>query len=154
MKIDLNSDQVAAIARRFWKKVRIVEDEDSCWPWLASRIHSGHGNFSMFGATYTAHSVAWLLSHGEIPAGLFVLHTCDNGWCMRPSHLYLGTQSQNMLDRRDRGRAPLQKLTQDKADEIRSRYITENTTYRKLGREYGVSHTTIKEIVNGDRWAK
>ncbi len=28
----------------------------------------------------------------------FVLHTCDHGWCVKPGHLYLGTQAQNVSD--------------------------------------------------------
>lgn len=27
-----------------------------------------------------------------------VLHTCDNGWCINPDHLYLGSDRQNKLD--------------------------------------------------------
>jgi len=28
----------------------------------------------------------------------FILHTCDHDWCVEPSHLYEGTQKQNMMD--------------------------------------------------------
>lgn len=31
-----------------------------------------------------------------------VLHTCDNGWCINPDHLYLGTNSQNSMDKSQR----------------------------------------------------
>lgn len=33
-----------------------------------------------------------------------VCHTCDNPSCVRPSHLYVGTHSQNLHDQYDRGR--------------------------------------------------
>lgn len=28
----------------------------------------------------------------------FVLHTCDNSWCIEPEHLYLGDRRQNSVD--------------------------------------------------------
>lgn len=31
-----------------------------------------------------------------------VLHSCDTAWCINPDHLYLGTSSQNMMDKSDR----------------------------------------------------
>jgi hypothetical protein len=51
-----------------------------------------------------AHRAAWEAAHGEIPSGLFVLHSCDNRRCVNVEHLRLGTHADNMSDRNQRGR--------------------------------------------------
>lgn len=63
------------------------------------------------GEDWRAHRLSYNLNVGGIPKcpairkeGL-VLHTCDNKWCVKPDHLYLGTQSQNMQDKAQRDMA-------------------------------------------------
>lgn len=63
------------------------------------------------GRRTTAHRAAWEAAHGPIPAGLFVLHHCDNRACSNLEHLYLGTHADNMRDVRERGRAAKPRLT-------------------------------------------
>ena len=91
---------------RFWDKVTIGDD---CWEWQAYRIPppSGYGQFGMGGRRgrmHPAHRVAWLLWHGTIPEGMRVLHRCDNPPCVRPDHLFLGTQADNVRDMHQKGR--------------------------------------------------
>lgn len=86
-----------SLSERFWSKVD-VKGLDECWDWLAC-IVKGYGIF-WTGSRYTAaHRVAWELTNGDILEGKLVLHKCDNKKCVKPSHLYLGTQSDNMCDR-------------------------------------------------------
>ena len=48
--------------------------------------------------------MAWQLSHHPVPDGLQVLHLCDHPWCVRPTHLVLGSQAANTADRRRKQR--------------------------------------------------
>lgn len=90
-------------AKRFWPKT--IRDENSgCWEWTAHIASNGYGRFGLNGKARDSHRVAWELSFGPIPNGLSVLHVCDNRRCVRPDHLFLGTQRDNMIDAVRKGR--------------------------------------------------
>jgi hypothetical protein len=73
-----------SISVRFWARVR---KDERCWEWTGSTAH-GYGNINVGNKKYDlAHRVSWKLSRGLIPAGLFVLHSCDNPLCVNPDHL-------------------------------------------------------------------
>ena len=91
--------------QRFWSHVDISGE---CWTWTASRQWNGYGVF-VLGRPSTprkvsAHRFSWALHFGEIPVGLQVLHHCDNPPCVRPDHLFTGTNLDNRLDSVAKGR--------------------------------------------------
>jgi len=46
------------------------------------------------------------MRHGEIKiSSLFVCHTCDNPWCIRDAHHFLGTPRENSADMAQKGRS-------------------------------------------------
>ena len=47
---------------------------------------------------------SWLIHFGPIPDHLQVHHHCDNGTCVNPDHLWLGTQKDNIQDACRKGR--------------------------------------------------
>jgi hypothetical protein len=107
-------DQLAAIALRFWPKVD--RSGPGCWPWQASRNASGYGKFGIAYRTWSAPRVAWVLAHGPIPDGLWLLHHCDNPPCVKTEpderfpdgHLFLGTHADNMADMAVKGRSAVE----------------------------------------------
>ncbi len=91
------------IADRFWEKVKKTR---GCWLWTASKQAAGYGSFVVHkgDSPVGAHRLSYELEIGSIPTGMQVLHRCDNPSCVRPSHLFLGTQRDNMRDMRTKGR--------------------------------------------------
>lgn len=141
---------------RFWKKVAISND---CWEWIGQQGSDGYGVFQLSGERRPslAHRVAWQYKRGPIPGRLFVCHSCDNPSCVRPGHLFLGTNADNMADcaaknRRPHGRAVYgAKLSIEKARDIRIRHAS-GEAIRAMAREYGVAQTAIQGIVRGKAW--
>jgi hypothetical protein len=86
---------------RFWAN---VEKTDNCWIWTGYKNSAGYGNLSLNYGEKKAHRYAWAVTYGQIPAGMFVLHRCDNPSCVRPDHLFLGDQKANVQDMMTKGR--------------------------------------------------
>lgn len=93
------------IQARFWAKVKKGE---GCWLWTASLRNKGYGAFAYRLNRRViqdrAHRFSWLLAFGPVPDGLFVLHRCDTPACVRPDHLFLGTNADNVRDMMAKGR--------------------------------------------------
>jgi hypothetical protein len=85
------------------------------------------------------------------------MHTCDNGRCVEPSHLRVGTATDNMQDmkRKDRHlrgeRAPRAVLTEADVRAIRSQYAS-GTPMTKIAPMFGVARPTIHKIISRIRW--
>jgi hypothetical protein len=92
---------------RFFNKTK--RTTTGCLEWTSWIDPFGYGRFSLRGKTDKAHRVAWMLANGSIPEGkgwhgICVCHTCDNRKCVEISHLFLGTQMQNVTDSITKGR--------------------------------------------------
>lgn len=72
--------------------------------WTGRTDRDGYARVKVKKHWKIAHRVAWELTHGPIPPGLCTLHRCDTRPCVEPSHLFLGTHQDNLLDARAKGR--------------------------------------------------
>lgn len=88
---------------RFWQ---YVQKGPGCWLWTGTRTTRGYGMFSLDGhRKRPAHRYSLELALGEkLPTHIYACHHCDNPPCVRPDHLYAGTQADNMADAKARGR--------------------------------------------------
>lgn len=146
---------------RFWAQVQKQAD-DGCWEWQGAKsTQMGYGAMSLGerGSVQYTHRLSWQLAKGPIPAGLCVLHRCDNPPCVRPDHLFLGTRRDNMADKVEKGRQHRGEqtggavLVEAQVVEILTAYATGEFPILGLAGEYGVEEATIRAIVNGQTWA-
>jgi hypothetical protein len=147
------------LEERFWRK---VTKTDSCWVWSASRNGKGYGQINRNKKPVLAHRLSWELHFGKIPEDRSVLHRCDNPACVRPDHLFLGTQADNIADMVKKGRVaagtrlPHTKLTDAQVLEIRQAYrgnvkYTNGPSLKELAKKYGVGSVEIHNIVKRKR---
>lgn len=153
-----------SVEDRFWSQVNVTDNPDECWLWKKSvekdNLNS-YGHFGLDRKVLIASRAAWKLSYGDVPEGLSVLHYCDTPACCNPTHLFLGTTQDNVIDCKNKGRLSKRsgehnnasKLTRSQVEQIRIRYKIGDITQVELGRQYGVSGTMIGYIVRNMFWA-
>ena len=78
--------------------------ETGCIEWTSTTDGKGYGIIHSKGKNIYVHRYIYEQYKGTIPAGLGVLHTCNNSLCSNPDHLYAGTPKQNMRDMHNAGR--------------------------------------------------
>lgn len=152
---------------RFYRRVRQTE---GCWEWLGARQAQGYGVFWHAGKNIPAHRFSLQQHIGRVlTATEFACHHCDNPSCVRPDHLFVGTQRANIHDaiqkqrfdptrlkaaRRVHGEQHgAHKLTEKQVREIRQDYqrglagTATTTSLRGLAKKYGVSHFAIRYVL-------
>ena len=154
----------------------------NCWVWVAAKTNAGYGILSLGKQMILAHRASFIIANGEIADGLFVCHRCDRRECVNPSHLFVGTQRENLADCKLKNRVDYQsshavwaKIRADVSAGIRPSYLpkgaahhnsklTEDVvreiriahkagqTFSDLARKHGVSRPAISMIVKRKTW--
>lgn len=99
----------------------------------------------------SVHRVAYESEYGPIPEGAHVLHRCDNRLCTEPTHLYLGTNTSNIVDKCSRDRSG-KKLCIAKVKRMR-RMLGKGVPRSKVSKLFGVHTVTVGRIERRERWA-
>lgn len=142
--------------------------EAGCWEWKGMLNEGGYGviKFNRRGSpeqAVGAHRMAYSLFRGDI-GDLDVLHRCDRRSCCNPDHLFLGTQADNNRDMFRKGRwktrhgnrgdnAPMAKLSERQALEIRALYRTGLFRHKDLAARYDVTPSLISMIMTRKVWS-
>lgn len=139
---------------RFWNKVDSCDgSSDDCWNWIGGCFQSGYGVFQVDNKNQRAHRIVYEMYFGPIPGMLRVCHHCDNKRCVRPDHLFLGTDLDNVRDcrKKKRGRDRNGRTFDDppSPDAIRTaRALWEaGTSYRDISNQTGIRISSIYLIV-------
>jgi len=137
-----------------------IDKRTGCWVWPSAKRAHWYGQIRVNGKQRSTHRYSYECFVGKIPKGLFVCHHCDRPWCVNPEHLFLGDQLANIHDMIQKGRAVVRrgaqasstKLSPAKVRAIRRKYVEETHSYRKLGKQYGVSEMAICNIMTKKTW--
>lgn len=151
------------VVARFWPKVNKdgpvpphMPHLGKCWVWTAAVFKgTGYGMLGVAGKSKLAHRLSWEIFNGPIVGGLFVLHACDNPPCVNPAHLRLGTQRDNRLDCKAKGRTASGlrhgRGTMKLNDEGVRAILSSTAPGTVLAIRHGVSQQTVCDIRKGRR---
>ncbi len=147
------------VTEKFYARVLWQGGPMTCWLWADSDSPDEYGKFKRGRHRHSTHRVAWVLAFGPLPVDVggeetCVLHHCDTPACCNPTHLFLGSNQDNVDDmlakgRQARGEATGRaKLTESEVLNI----LGSNETASVMAEKFGVGSTTIHAIRTRKTW--
>ena len=85
-------------------EARSKRTRKGCLLWQGCVNRNGYGYMSVRSKSVSLHRFVYEYHYGQIPKGFNVCHRCDNPNCVEKTHLWIGTQSQNIADAYAKGR--------------------------------------------------
>jgi hypothetical protein len=122
-------------------------DTNGCRIFRGTLNNKGYGVVFHNCRVVLAHRLAYMQHKGEIPVGMVVMHKCDVPGCCEPSHLFAGTQSDNVKDMWSKGRGKAgQKAKLGELDFEGIKLLHESgVTQKMIGFLFGVSQAAISQ---------
>ena len=132
----------------FRNNVKIIpySNSDACWEWQGGSLPNGYGVASI-GSSKTELAHRFIAGFLEDVKDKVVLHTCDNPCCVRPDHLRVGTQQDNMRDMFNKDRSN-SKLNRTAVLDIRTRILSRP----EYAKKYGIAVGTVGDIQRKSTW--
>lgn len=129
------------------KSVRLL---NGCLVWKGRRTDKGYGLVDINNKATRVHRYVYEKNHGQVPARVMVLHSCDNPPCHEITHLFIGDATSNSADMVAKGRRrgiSGYRLGEDVVREIRNLHQS-GLTQRALADRFGITTQRIYNIVN------
>jgi hypothetical protein len=148
-------------AERFWPKVTLGPPASPalgrCWLWTGAWMgHNRYGLFFYEGGYEAAHRVSLKLAGVQLGPSDRALHRCDTPLCVRPLHLFVGTQADNMADAAAKGRTwhPTGRLNgrAKLSDEDVAAIRASRDRQVDIASRYGISLSLVSKIRRGILW--
>ena len=137
-----------------------VEKTNECWNWVGGAFtKDGYGQIGIDGQMRRSHRISWIIKFGSIRNKMYVLHRCNNRRCVRPTHLYLGTQFENMRDavmaghlsptgeKNGRSRLSIRDVLM-----IRDLYKNFYWTQKQLANLFCIGRSTVSHLIIRNTW--
>jgi hypothetical protein len=122
-------------------KIRITKR--GCWLWTGYVAKNGYGQVGIgHRKKIYAHRLVYTRLVGPIPRKKKLCHKCDTPACVRPSHMFVGTQLDNMRDCSRKWRTRKNKLTPRQLRIIRS-HPHRYGRWAQLAKRFNVSISAV-----------
>ena len=138
---------------------KTITTESGCMEWQGYINKSGYGGITISRKPLPAHRWVWILSKGNIPKGLHVLHHCDNRKCVNIDHLFLGTNNDNTMDKVSKGRQakgsmfPFTKITENEIQKI-ILLAKSGVDYKTIGLQFNIHKVHVYRILSQNGFSK
>lgn len=148
----------------------IPEALSGCWIWIGRPQGSnGYGRIKVGDRHMPAHRYSYAMHVGVIPDGMLVCHRCDVPLCVNPTHLFLGTNSENNADKMRKGRqarGPMLAMAISRGarkgeaahnNKLRRedvlRIFSDSRPQRAIAADFGVSQMLVFKIKRKEAWS-
>lgn len=142
---------------RFMKFVS-PEPNSGCWLWMGAENGKKYGVFWFEQKLSLAHRTSYSMFCEKIDDGICVLHKCDNGLCVNPDHLFLGTLKDNSIDMVRKGRNFSPQNSGEKngnsslTEKDAAKIAMDTRPQRAIAKDFGVSQFCVWSIKSGRTW--
>lgn len=139
---------------------KFVIKKEGCWGWSGFKANGYPKLNRKKPKSSLASHVSWEIHNGEIPNDMCVLHKCDNPECCNPSHLFLGTRTDNNRDRDEKGRTvhlkgervATSKFTENEVKEIIILHKSKSMKVNDIAKKFGTTPSYVSSLSNGKSW--
>lgn len=147
-----------SLEEKFWSK---VDKSGEHWLWMDVPQNGGYGLLRISPEKKElAHRISWTIHFGPIPDELEVLHKCDIRLCVKPDHLFLGDQTDNLRDMMNKGRRIYPRLFGESSHHHKLslsdveiiRKLGSDVSAGELSKKFGVTRTQIYNIRKHRSW--
>jgi DNA polymerase I-like protein with 3'-5' exonuclease and polymerase domains len=133
-----------AIVAKFYRGFKQTSPQD-CWLWQGKVRTVRVGD-----EAWKVSRLAWAIANNADPGDLKVCHDCDEPFCVNPRHLWLGTQTDNMLDMYAKGRGVPRSAALTELDlQFIKQELADGTSQYEIAECLGIAQNVVSQLKRG-----